>query len=400
MLKHAHAVLHRMPSGIWALGLVSMFMDISSELVHSLLPIFMSSVLGASMTTIGVVEGVAEATAAFSKFFSGFFSDWSGKRKAVALFGYGLSTLTKPVFPLASSIGWVLFARVADRVGKGIRGAPRDALVAELSPPELRGAAFGLRQSLDSVGAFIGPLLAVLLMLLLANNITMVLWLAVLPAVAAVIILALWVHDPEGKARTGKSSAPVLWADLKRLHLHYWLVVCLGAVFTLARFSEAFLVLRAENTGLSLAFIPMVMVVMSLAYAIVSLPAGIASDRFRASSMLVAGLFVLVLADLQLASADSAWSVLIGSALWGMHMGLTQGLLSKLVADSTPAHLHGSAFGLFNLISGLALLMASIIAGMLWDKVGPSATFLCGALFAGTAMLGVIFHRGLSRHSH
>lgn len=400
MLKHARSALHRMPPGIWALGLVSMFMDISSELVHSLLPIFMSSVLGASMTTIGVVEGIAEATAAFSKFFSGFFSDWSGKRKAVALFGYTLSTLTKPVFPLASSIGWVFFARVADRVGKGIRGAPRDALVAELSPPELRGAAFGLRQALDSVGAFIGPLLAVMLMLLLANNITTVLWLAVVPAVAAVVILALWVHDPEGRVRAGKSSVPVLWADLKRLRLHYWLVVSLGAVFTLARFSEAFLILRAENTGFSLAFIPMVMVVMSLAYAVISLPAGIASDRFRASSMLVAGLFVLVLADLQLASADSAWSVLVGSALWGMHMGLTQGLLSKLVADSTPAHLRGSAFGLFNLVSGLALLMASIIAGLLWDRIGPSATFLAGALFAGTAMLGVILYRGLSRNSH
>jgi len=387
-----------MPPGIWALGLVSMFMDISSELIHSLLPVFMTSVLGASMLTIGIIEGVAEATASISKVFSGFFSDWSGKRKAVALFGYALSTLTKPIFPLASSIGWVFVARVADRVGKGIRGAPRDALVADLSPPELRGAAYGLRQALDSLGAFIGPLLAVIFMLLLANDITMVLWLAVIPAVGAVAILALWVHEPEADPRSGKKSFPVLWADIKCLRLHYWLVVALGAVFTLARFSEAFLVLRAENTGFSLAFIPMVMVVMSLAYAVVSLPAGIASDRFRASSMLMTGLFVLVLADIQLAVADSPWSVLGGAALWGMHMGLTQGLLAKLVSDTVPAHLRGSAFGLFNLVSGLALLMASLIAGLLWDLIGPSATFWAGALFAGTAMLGVMLYWGYCRN--
>jgi len=396
MLNIRHQLRH-MPSGIWALGLVSMFMDISSELIHSLLPLFMSGVLGASMTTIGMIEGIAEATALIAKMCSGFLSDWLAKRKMITLFGYALSAITKPVFPLAASIGWVFFARLADRIGKGIRGAPRDALVADLAPPELRGAAFGLRQALDSFGACIGPLLAILFMLLLANDITMVLWIAVIPAFMAVAIMMFRVHDTRTAEATVKPTFPMLLGEVRRLQLQYWLIVGLGAVFMLARFSEAFLILRAEHVGLALAYIPVVMVVMSLAYAIVSFPAGVAADCYSRSALLLLGLFVLIVADTLLAIADSVWPVVGGAALWGVHMGLTQGLLAKLVADTVPAQLRGSAFGFFNLVSGVALLVASVIAGVLWDQWGPSATFWTGAMFAGIAVTGILLYRLLFR---
>jgi len=392
-------VLSRLPSGIWALGLVSLFMDISSELVHSLLPVFMVTVLGASMVTIGVIEGVAEATAAITRVLSGVLSDVLGKRKLIALFGYGISAISKPIFPLATSIGWVFFARFLDRLGKGIRGAPRDALVADIAPDELRGAAYGLRQAMDSVGAFIGPLLAVAFMFLLTGNISAVLWIAVTPACISVIILAVGVHDPKFKIRAlSKKACPITWADIKQLELNFWLVVLLGSIFSMARFSEAFLVLRAENIGIPLTYVPMIMVVMSLTYAMVSFPAGIASDLLNRRVILVAGLLVLVLADIQLAIAGSPWTVFSGAALWGIHMGLTQGLLSKLVVDSVSFGLRGTAFGIFSLVGGLTLLMASIFAGLLWDRIGPPATFIAGAVFAFSAATGIFLYKPGQRH--
>jgi MFS family permease len=378
-----------MPAGIWALGLGSMFMDISSELVHSLLPLFMVGVLGASMVTVGVVEGVAEATAAIVKVFSGALSDYLGRRKLIVVLGYGLSALTKPMFPLATSMSWVFLARFLDRVGKGIRGAPRDALVAEIAPPALRGAAYGLRQALDSVGAFLGPLLAVALMAWFANDLKAVLWVAVLPAFIAVALLAAAVREPAGLQRGPEIRAPLAWSDAKRLPMRYWLIVLLGAVFTLARFSEAFLVLRAQGLGLALGLVPMVFVVMNVVYAAVAYPAGAAADRFSARGLLIFGLAMLVAADVVLAAAASPVPVLAGAALWGVHMGLTQGLLSKLVADNAPAELLGSAFGIFNLVSGGALLLASVIAGALWSAFGAPATFAAGAVFAALAALGL-----------
>ena len=382
-----------LPLGIWALGIGSMFMDISSELIHSLLPVFMTTVLGASMVTVGVIEGVAEATAAITKVFSGALSDYLGKRKFLLILGYGLAAFTKPVFPLAASIGWVFGARIVDRIGKGIRVAPRDALVADITPPQLRGAAYGLRQALDSIGSFIGPVLAVVFMIWFANDISAVMWIAVLPAFVAVAVLAFYVREPEQAQGQSTTRSPWTLADARALSSRYWLVVLLGGVFTLARFSEAFLVLRAQDVGIALAYVPLVLIAMNVVYAVFAYPAGIAADRVSARTLLLLGLTLLVAADLVLAAAATPALVIAGSTLWGAHMALTQGLLSKLVADTAPVHLRGTAFGIFNLASGIALLLASVIAGALWSGFGASATFLAGAAFAATTALGLLGYR-------
>ncbi len=370
-----------------------MFMDISSELVHSLLPVFMATVLGASMTTIGLVEGVAEAGAAIMKVFSGAISDYLGKRKWLAGLGYGLAAVTKPIFPLATTIEWVFAARFIDRVGKGIRGAPRDALVADIAPRELRGAAYGLRQSLDSIGAFIGPVAAMVFLAWFAYDIRAVLWLAVIPALIAVAVLAFGVHDPERAVGNSGTQITLTFADSTRLPLRYWLIVLLGAVFTLARFSEAFLVLRAQDVGLPLGYVPLVLIVMNVVYTATAYPAGVAADRLRRRRLLVLGLGVLVAADFVLAAAATPLTALIGAALWGLHMGLTQGLFAKLVADTAPEEIRGTAFGVFNLVSGVALLLASVVAGALWSAFGAPATFLTGAAFAMLAVLGLLAYR-------
>ncbi|MFL6621241.1 MAG: MFS transporter [Sulfurifustis sp.] len=384
------ATWRTLPAGIWALGFGSLFMDTSSEMIHSLLPVFMVSTLGASMVAVGVIEGIAEATAAVVKVFSGTLSDYLGKRKFLLILGYGLAAFTKPIFPLAASINWVFTARFVDRIGKGIRGAPRDALVADITPAPLRGAAYGLRQALDSVGALLGPLLAVVFMLWLADNIRAVMWIAVLPAFIAVALLMVYVREPERAHAPGHAKAPLTLADTKRLPLRYWLVVLLGAVFTLARFSEAFLVLRAQDVGLALGFVPVVMVVMNVFYAGAAYPAGAAADRLRARTLLLIGLALLMAADVLLALAPDAFAVFAGAGLWGLHMAFTQGLLSKLVADAVPERLRGTGFGIFNLVSGGALLLASVIAGALWSAAGPAATFVAGAGFAAIAALGIV----------
>lgn len=377
-----------LPGSVWALGFGSLFMDASSELVHSLLPVFMASVLGASMVTIGVIEGIAEATASITRLFSGVLSDYIGKRKGLLVFGYGLAAITKPVFPLATSVTWVLVGRFVDRIGKGIRGTPRDALIADITPAALRGTAYGLRQSLDSVGAFVGPLLAVVLMGWLADDIRAVLWVAVIPAAIAVTLLAVAVREPE---RTHAEAGRVRLAvgDIRQLPQSFWRVVLLSAVLTLARFSEAFLILRAQNVGLALGYIPVVLIVMNVVYAGSAYPAGMAGDRIGSRTLLITGLVMLVAADVVLAGATAAVHVLAGTALWGLHMGLTQGLLSKLVADTASARLRGTAFGVFNLVAGAAALLASVIAGALWGALGPPATFMFGGLFAAIAACGV-----------
>lgn len=370
-----------------------MLMDISSEFVHSLLPILMTTVLGASMVTIGMVEGVAEAVAAVTKVFSGSISDYVRKRKSITVVGYTLSAMTKPVFPLATTIGWVIGARFVDRIGKGIRGAPRDALVADITPLQLRGAAYGLRQSLDSVGAFVGPLLAVVFMVWFTNDIKAVLWVAVIPAFLAVFLLIVAVHEPESAGGAAGPGNHLTLTDAKRLPRRYWLVVALGAVFTLARFSEAFLILRASDVGLAVGYVPAIMIVMNIVYSVFAYPAGAAADRLSARTLLLFGLGVLVAADLVLAAAVSPGIAFLGAALWGLHMALTQGLLSKLVADTAPADLRGTAFGVFNLVSGGALLLASVIAGSLWEGLGASWTFVGGASFAALAAMGLLFYR-------
>ncbi|MDP1636114.1 MAG: MFS transporter, partial [Gallionellaceae bacterium] len=368
---------------------VSLLMDISSEMIHSLLPLFMVTLLGASALTVGIIEGIAESTALLVKVFSGVLSDYLGKRKGLAVFGYALGALTKPMFALATGIGMVLTARFMDRVGKGIRGAPRDALLSEIAPLEIRGAAFGLRQSLDTVGAFVGPLLGVGLMLLWANDFRAVFWVAVIPGLLAVALLVFGVHEPE-RTEAHKPVNPVSRANLARLGTAYWWVVGIGAVFTLARFSEAFLVLRAAQGGIAIALVPLVMVAMNMIYAVSAYPFGKLSDSMSHTKLLALGLAVLIAADLVLATDDHWGTVLLGVGLWGIHMGITQGLLARMVADATPADLRGTAYGFFNLMSGLAMLLASVLAGLLWDQLGASFTFYAGAVFCVIAALGLL----------
>ena len=381
------------PKSVWALGFVSMFMDISSEIVHALLPVYMATVLGATALQIGLIEGIAEATASITKVFSGAISDRFGKRKLLAGIGYGLGALTKPVFPLATGLEWLVGARFVDRIGKGIRGAPRDALVADVTPAELRGAAYGLRQTLDTIGAFTGPLLAMLLMWWTANNYQRVFWLAVLPAFIAVAILVIFVKEPTQAPSAQARRMPLRRAEMQRLGRSYWWVVAIGVVMTLARFSEAFLVLRAVDAGLPAMLAPLVLVVMGVAYSLSAYPAGVLSDRLPRHQVLAAGMVLLVLADLALALLPGLWGLALGAALWGLHMGCTQGLLNAMVADTVPADLRGTAFGVFHLLAGVALLLASVIAGALWDRLGHEGTFIAGAVFAVVAMLGFVARR-------
>lgn len=376
----------RIPRTIWALGFVSLFMDLSSELVHSLLPVFLVTTLGASALTVGVIEGVAESTAMLVKIFSGAISDFIGRRKGLLLLGYGLAALSKPLFPLAHSVEVVFTARCLDRIGKGIRGAPRDALVADVSPPEIRGACFGLRQSMDTVGAVLGPALAILLMLWFAD-LQLVLWFAVIPATAAVALIVAGVKEPAHVSSEHTFRSPIHWRVLREFSAGYWWVVIVGGVFTLARFSEAFLVLRAQETGLSVTWIPLVMVVMSIFYTFSAYPAGWLSDRMSRTKLLCVGMGLLVLADLVLAQSSTVIMMMLGVALWGLHMGFSQGILASLVADTAPGKLKGTAFGIFNMVSGVCMLIASVLAGGLWQSFGSGSTFFVGAVFAATALL-------------
>ncbi|MEB3843348.1 MFS transporter [Pseudomonas guariconensis] len=388
--------LPSIPRSVWALGFVSMFMDISSEMIHALLPLYMVSVLGTSVVAVGLIEGVAEATASITKVFSGALSDWLGKRKLLTVLGYGLAALTKPVFPLASGLEWLTAARFVDRIGKGIRGAPRDALIADITPIGLRGAAFGLRQALDTVGAFVGPLLAIALMWLTASHFQTVFWVAVIPALLAVFVLIACVHEPEAPTPGRAVRSPLALDELARLGPAYWRLIGLVMVFTLARFSEAFLLLRAQDMGLAPLWAPAVLVLMALAYSLSAYPAGALSDRVGRRGVLMMGLGLLIAADLALALLPGWAGLALGVVVWGLHLGFTQGIFSALIADSAPANLRGTAFGLFNLLSGVALLIASVMAGLLWDGVGYQATFLVGAAFASATLAGVALLRGAS----
>lgn len=372
------------PRTIWALGFVSLFTDMSSEMVHGLLPLLLTAGLGASALMIGLIEGAAEALVLIVKVFSGYLSDAMGRRKPLVLLGYGLATAVKPLFPLADSVATVTTARLLDRLGKGIRGAPRDALVGDLAPPEVRGAAFGLRQSMDTVGAVLGPLIAIGLMWLLADDIRAVLWWAVLPGIVAVLLL---IRLPEPDHVRTPARLPVSRAGLARLGPAFMRLTMLGGLLSLARFSEAFLVLRAADVGVAVTWVPLVLVVMSVVYALTAYPAGLLSDRMPRARLLGIGMLVLVLADAVLAIARSPALLFLGVAAWGLHLGLTQGIVASMIADVAPAEHRGTAFGVFNLVSGIAVLAASVLAGALWDLHGPAWTFWTGA---GCALLAVL----------
>lgn len=377
-----------MPRSVVMLGFVSMFMDISSEMIHSLLPVFMVSVLGASALSVGIIEGIAEATVSITKVFSGVVSDWIGKRRPLVLLGYGMAALSKPLFPLASGIGAILTARLIDRIGKGIRGAPRDALITDLIPKNLNGAAFGLRQSMDTVGAFVGPALAMILMFFTMDDYRLVFWLAVIPAFISVACIVFGVREPAAKMTVKKRPFPIRKSELIKLKKPFWIVIALASAFTLARFSEAFLLLRADNLGLQPALTPAILIAMNIVYALSAYPIGQLSDRIGKFSLLASGIFLLICADLILAFSSNLYWVFAGTALWGLHMGMTQGLLTALVADTAPPELRGTAFGMFHLLTGMALLIASGLAGWLWMAFGPAETFIAGAVFAGIALAG------------
>ncbi len=376
----------RIPKEVWILGLVSMLMDISSEMIHSILPLFMVTSLGMSALAVGLIEGLAEATAQIVKVFSGVLSDYTGKRKGLTVFGYALGAFSKPFFAVTSMGSVVLGARLVDRVGKGVRGAPRDALIADVTPPEVRGEAFGLRQSLDTLGAFIGPLVAAGLMLLLSDNFRAIFWIAFFPALLAVIILFFGIKEPDSEDGK-KRDNPIRRENLKRLGGDYWFVVLVGAVFALARFSEAFLVLKADDAGMPLALIPLLIAAMNFVYALCAYPFGRLADRVSHRVLLAAGVAVLIAADLALAFQGHWGGVLAGVLLWGMHLGITQGLLSTMVAATAPADLRGTAFGFFNLVGGVATLLASLVAGWMWSSLGASFTFYAGAVFACAVLI-------------
>jgi len=385
----AASTLRRIPAGVWVLGCVSLLMDVSSEMIHSLLPMFMVTALGASAFTIGLVDGIGEATALVVKVFSGALSDRWGRRKPLALFGYGLGALSKPLFALATSSGLVLVARVIDRIGKGARGAPRDALIADIAPPSIRGAAFGLRQALDTVGAFVGPALGIVLMLAWHDDFRAAFWVAIVPGACAVALLFFGVQEPDHMASSHRRINPISREQLARLPARYWWVVVVAGAFTLARFSEAFLVLKAQRSGLAVAWTPMVLIAMNVVYSLGAYPFGRLADRVSREQLLALGLAVLLAADLVLAASTTLPAVVAGILLWGLHMAVTQGLLSTMVAEAAPAQLRGTAFGLFNLASGAAMLLASVVAGVLWDRVGPAATFLAGAGFCLVTLAGI-----------
>ena len=376
-----------MPRSIWALGFVSLFMDMSSEMIHGLLPLFMVSVLGASMTMVGVMEGIADALATITKVFSGSLSDYLGKRKLLALIGYAIAACAKPLLPLAHSIEMVMAGRFLDRIGKGVRDAPRDALIGDICPPDIRGAAFGLRQTLDTIGAVIGPLLALLFMWWLANDLRTVLWIAVIPAFIAVAIFAFGVKEPP--CQPGESTKFRL-RDIGGVGRAYWLLVLVAVMLAFGRFSEAFLVLKAQASGMSLMLAPLVLVIMNLVYALSAYPIGKLSDGMQRRHLLLVSLIFLIAAEIILGIDHSLWMLSLGAGLWGLHMGFSQGLLAAMVTDATPAQLRGTAYGIFNCAYGIAMMGGSILAGVLWDASGPAATFFTGASFAGAALIGLL----------
>jgi MFS family permease len=379
----------RLPAGVWALGIVSLCMDTSSEMIHGLLPVFLVSVIGASPLVLGLIEGLAEGTAALMKLVSGAWSDRLGRRKPLIVAGYALGALSKPLFPLAGSAATVLAARLVDRVGKGIRGAPRDALIADLTVPEQRGAAYGLRQSLDTAGAVLGPLIAVALMAAFSGDMRAVFAVAVIPAFAAVLVLVVAVREPPlpvspqgGRPRFDRHA-------LSRLPRGYWALIGVSVPFTLARFSEAFLLLRAQSLGLAPGLVPLALVAMNVAYVLSAYPAGALSDRMPRARLLGYGCGVLVAANACLAWGDTLGWALAGTALWGLHMGLSEGLIAAMVADHAPAELRGTGFGVLHFVRGVLLIAASALAGGLWTFAGPAPVFVAGGAFALATLLAL-----------
>ena len=375
----------RLPRTVWVLGFVSLLMDLSSEIYHALLPAFVTVTLGLPVIALGAIDGIAEATASFGKLVSGRLSDRSRRRKPWIMAGYGLAALSKPLFPIAQGAFELMAARFADRVGKGIRGSPRDAMIADETPPEMRGRAFGLRQALDTVGALLAPVAAIALMAWLAGNIRLVFWIAVIPA--ALSFLLSWLVLRETDRPNFQPSTSPLLRGFREIDANTRRLILVGFLFTLARFSEGFLVLKGMDAGLSEAWSPLTLVVFNIGFLVLAYPAGSLSDRASPRAILIAGMAVLVGADLILAFGTGMAPLILGVLLWGAHMALTQGIFSRMIADSAPAHLRATSFGAFYFASGIASLLANLAAGLLWDRNGAEATFIAGAGAAAVAMM-------------
>jgi MFS family permease len=373
-----------LPRNVWILGFVSLLMDLSSEIYHSLLPAFITIVLGLPATALGAIDGVAEATANFAKLFSGRFSDRSLRRKPWVMGGYGLATLSKPLFALATSAPTVMTARFADRIGKGIRGSPRDAMIADETPPEVRGRAYGLRQALDTAGALLAPLAAIGLMAWFASDIRAVFWVAIIPAFCSFLLAWLALREPEQHLGAIKRSP--FFAGFRELDKPTKRLLAVGFLFTLARFSEAFLILKGIEIGLSEAMSPLTLAMFNLAYVALAYPAGALSDRMSPRTILIAGMGALIAGNLILAKSESFADLVLGVGLWGAHMALTQGIFSRMIADSAPEHLRATSFGAFWFVTGIGALLASLGAGLLWDRQGSAATFVTSAGVAAVAL--------------
>jgi len=388
----------QLPRNVWVLGFVSLFMDLSSEIYHALLPAFITMVLGLPATALGAIDGVAEATANLAKLFSGRLSDRSLKRKPWIMGGYGLAALSKPLFPLASDAPLVMLARFADRIGKGIRGSPRDAMIADETPPEIRGRAFGLRQALDTAGALLAPLLAIGLMALLASDIRKVFWIAIIPA--AISFLLAWLVLREANEHLAPIKRSPFFAGFRELDKETKRLLQVGFLFTLARFSEGFLILKGIDIGLSEAMSPLTLAIFNLAYVALAYPAGALSDRMQPRSILIAGMIVLIAGDMVLARTSNFAGLVVGTALWGAHMALTQGIFSRMIADSAPEELRATSFGAFYFVTGIGTLLASLGAGWLWDGQGPESTFLTSAGVAAAAVALLVLlgeHKPINR---
>ncbi len=392
--------IKNLPRNVWAVGITSLFMDISSEMVVYLIPLFLSNVLGVQTSIIGFIDGIAEAIASILKLFSGWFSDKMGGRKWLAVAGYGLSAVVKPFYYFAQSWGMIAGVRWVDRIGKGIRTAPRDALVADSTSKEIRGLAFGFHRAMDTVGAMIGLLIAALVVWLVqANSVDLsrstfqiIVLISMIPAFLAVLSLAIGAKDvPVSDQRT------VPKFSLKNMGRPFTIFLVIVSIFTLGNSSDSFLVLRAQNLGISVIGIMVMVAVFNLVYAAVSTPAGSLSDRIGRRRLIVGGWLVYAVIYLGFAAATQSWQVWLLYVAYGLYYGLAYGSANALVADLVPENMRGTAYGTYHAVIGLLAFPASLIAGILWEGAwgwggfGPSAPFLFGGMLALAAALLMIF---------
>nr|WP_200892490.1 MFS transporter [Aliterella atlantica] len=378
-----------LPRQVWVLGWVSLLMDIGSKMIQSVLPLFLVSMLGASLVTVGAIEGIAEVTAAGLKVGSGLISDRGGQhRKWSAVLGYGFSALMIPLYPIATSPGWILAARMGDRMGKGIRVAPRNALVADATPEHQRGAAYGLRYTLDTIGALLGPIVATILLAVSRQNTRLVFWAAMIPAFLAVGLLIWGIQAPPFAQPSSKSKASGLrWQSLQQLGVNYWHLVVVVCLFNLGNSSDAFLLLKAKDVGISFTAVPLVLTAIHAGSAVSAYPAGWLSDRLSRRNVFLVGLGLFALTYGGLAIARQPWQVWLLLGLYGLYQGITQGVLLAMVAATITPMSRGTAFSFLSLVAGFSLLLASLLAGWLWQQIGSWAAFGLGSASAIAAIL-------------